>query len=266
MMCLKPVRINEDTEYPCGRCTACLQKRSAEWALRLRHEAITHKKTMFMTLTYSDENLPENGGLCKKDVQDFLKLFRYYLGRKIKYFAVGEYGEEKGRPHYHLLIFGAGKESQVHAEKAWKKGIVDIGECEPASIRYVTNYLMTKEDKWSKVKGVEKPFQLQSQGLGSEWLCRNGEQYSRNMFITTDNGEINLPRYYIKKLNLSEEQKTERKLEIIERRLIAFKNVYGRLPDKEIREGLIDEWRYLEQKRLNLKAKIQLYRSKRNGI
>lgn len=43
--------------------------------------------------------------LSKSDLQKFLKRLRKAYGKKVRYFACGEYGPKTFRPHYHLLFF-----------------------------------------------------------------------------------------------------------------------------------------------------------------
>lgn len=43
---------------PCGKCTACLQKRQNDIAFRIRTEAEKRGSLVFLTLTYSDEHIP----------------------------------------------------------------------------------------------------------------------------------------------------------------------------------------------------------------
>lgn len=96
----------------------------------------------FVTLTYSDSNvvyapIPNQNGeviyevqtLVKKDVQDFIKRVRKGIKEKIKYFAVGEYGNKTWRPHYHLLIFGikkTGPRLMAYLLEKWDKGFITI--------------------------------------------------------------------------------------------------------------------------------------------
>jgi len=70
-------------------------------------EAAHHTDNVFVTLTYDDDHLPEDGSLNPRDVQLFLKRLRVGIAPiKVRYFAVGEYGEQTGRPHYHMALFG----------------------------------------------------------------------------------------------------------------------------------------------------------------
>ena len=43
---------------PCGQCIACRLSRSHEWTIRMVNEAHLHETNSFVTLTYSDDNLP----------------------------------------------------------------------------------------------------------------------------------------------------------------------------------------------------------------
>jgi hypothetical protein len=65
--------------------------------------------TDFITLTYSDEHLPEDGSLNPEHLTRFWKRLRKNESADkkdwIRYFACGEYGEKRGRPHYHAMVF-----------------------------------------------------------------------------------------------------------------------------------------------------------------
>lgn len=69
-------------------------------------EAAQYGDNAFITLTYSDENLPPDLSVRPAVSSGFVKRLRFNSKRKFRYFAVGEYGDESGRPHYHLALFG----------------------------------------------------------------------------------------------------------------------------------------------------------------
>lgn len=101
----KPLGDN-NLSIPCGRCMGCRLEKSRQWAVRCVHEAKCFEDNCFVTLTFAPEHLPTDGSLCRKHVQDFLKRLRSKFGdRKIRVFYCGEYGEDLGRPHYHLCLF-----------------------------------------------------------------------------------------------------------------------------------------------------------------
>lgn len=83
----------------------CVITKRQVWTCRLLLEMKVNLFSYFVTLTYSDIDLPPHGDLCKKDVQLFLKKLRKNTGIQLRYFCCGEYGDKKGRAHYHLLIF-----------------------------------------------------------------------------------------------------------------------------------------------------------------
>lgn len=121
----------EKMTVPCGGCIGCRLDRARHWTARLIHESHCHPKNTFITLTYDNLNLPENGSLDLEHLQKFMKRMRrareVRKGRKvlhrekIKYYAVGEYGYicphgidismvphelcNHGRPHYHIALF-----------------------------------------------------------------------------------------------------------------------------------------------------------------
>lgn len=95
---------------PCGKCPPCLQRRTAEWCFRIFQESKTHLSASFITLTYEKPPITPNGfmTLHTPDFQKFMKRLRklHPRGTRIKYYAVGEYGTERKRPHYHAILFG----------------------------------------------------------------------------------------------------------------------------------------------------------------
>ena len=125
-MCLNPQFLNREGRYiednyrgkkgekyeicavvKCGNCAECVNEKANAWVVRNFYEAKKYGDNIsFITLTYKDN--PHF--LVKKDLQDFMKRLRRYLEyhgykEKIRYFACGEYGEKRGRPHYHILIY-----------------------------------------------------------------------------------------------------------------------------------------------------------------
>lgn len=155
--------------FGCGQCMGCRINKVREWQHRIMLEASTHPKSGFVTLTFSDEHLPERVEV--RELQLLLKRLRYYLG-EIRYFGVGEYGDESKRPHYHLALFGVNDSFicpdctkfkcpnidianrfntscemqgkilclQEEVMQAWKYGIVQVGEINRESAGYIAGY------------------------------------------------------------------------------------------------------------------------------
>lgn len=73
---------HKELKLPCGQCIGCRLERSRQWAMRIIHEASMYDNNCFITLTYSPENLPPDGGLRKKHFQLFMKRLRKKLKKK----------------------------------------------------------------------------------------------------------------------------------------------------------------------------------------
>lgn len=180
---------------PCGKCPDCLKAKKLAWTTRLIQENKTDLKLgmtgFFLTLTYQDSCCPSS--VQKKDIQKFLKRFRFFLHEKgIRYFAVGEYGDHFGRPHYHLCFWSRSSVSFIDeaVSKAWKFGFYKLEPVRSDSaFAYTAGYVLKKE-----VNG--KPgFFLCSKSLGSEIDL---DFYRENQCLFYRNGKKYLPsRYYL---------------------------------------------------------------------
>lgn len=210
---------------PCGSCLMCRLSYAASWALRCVHEAQMFDENCFVTLTYDNEHLPDDGSVKKGDLQKFLKRLRRKIEpRKVRFFACGEYGEKLSRPHYHLCLFGFNfddrelfkasrwKRSKFGSSvdmlyisemlgKVWKEGFHSIGEFSYKSAGYVARYVTKKiNGKMAPAHYGEKEseFALMSRrpGIGAEWLKKyKSDIYPKDYFVM--NGKkFASPRYY----------------------------------------------------------------------
>jgi hypothetical protein len=208
---------------PCGKCLPCRTAHAREWAVRIVHESAYHKKSSFLTLTYSEQNMPENGSISKKELQNFFKRLRKNSGLELKYYAAGEYGEREKRPHYHAIVFGLGN-SENEKElvlKSWQyRGFVYHGTVTHASARYVANYVHKNYIDEYDYDGRTPPFQLQSKGIGKEFAYDNKDLIERNLSLTIGGKPVGLPRYYRIKLGIESERfgelQQKRKDELLE--------------------------------------------------
>lgn len=145
-------------QVACGQCLGCRLERSRQWAVRIMHEASLHDANSFLTLTYDNRHLPENGSLVKRDWQLFAKRARKAFG-PFRFYHCGEYGDLHRRPHYHACMFGVNFSGdrvfykqhrgnplyispRLSAE--WGKGFAVIGELTFESAAYVARYCMKK--------------------------------------------------------------------------------------------------------------------------
>lgn len=152
MKCIRPTKFKNTLVYNrCGQCMPCRITRKTEWLTRLLLEyRYNNNLGAFVTLTYDNDHIPDDFSVQKTDVQKFLKRFRENLGRgkRISYYAVGEYGERFSRPHYHICIFGL-QASLIEklVKKSWTYGITqtdDLAQDGYNRMRYTLGYTLKK--------------------------------------------------------------------------------------------------------------------------
>lgn len=198
MKCISPVWVSrQKLHVPCGKCAFCIQKAINAWCVRLRHEMDVSTSAFFLTLTYAPENLPDKGELQKRDLQLFLKRLRK-SNPGIRYFAVGEYGSDLERPHYHAVIFNLDMLDSV--VNAWPHGFIKGSRANAGRIRYMVSYMALPQD----VKHLQPPFRLMSRrpGIGFNYIGRMGDQHrARSDCVVYDFDCANaMPRYYMDKI------------------------------------------------------------------
>lgn len=144
MLCKKP-HVKAGLSYGCGQCLPCLINRRRLWAHRILLESYKHHESCFVTLTYSEENYPPGGTLVPEHLTLWLKRFRKAIRPlPVRYFAVGEYGTQTQRAHYHAALFGVGMQFQNAIAQTWKLGYVHVGGLTPDSAAYISGYVTKK--------------------------------------------------------------------------------------------------------------------------
>ena len=204
--CITPFYKKEQTRgehipFPCGKCPPCKKRRTSGWSFRLVKEGERSKSALFITLTYDTEFVPitTNGYMTLelKDLQKFFKRLRKLTNEKLKYYAVGEYGSTKKRPHYHIILFNANTE---HIKRAWALnnkhiGTYHIGNVSHASIGYTLKYMSKKSSiPIHKNDDRKKEFSVMSKGLGSNYLTQLMINWHKNnleerMYVPIEDGK-----------------------------------------------------------------------------
>lgn len=214
----------------CGQCIGCRGRRAADWTARIVHEAQLHgDRNSFVTLTYSDECMPPDGGLRYRDFQLFAKKLRKKTG-PFRFFCAGEYGEENFRPHFHAVMFGQDfRADRVEwrktelgdqvwrsplLESTWSMGHCELGAVTRESAAYVAKYAQKKvsgdlaETRYARVDpdtgecwDVMPEFARMSlrPGLGALWF----EKYLTDVYPSDEvilDGRRQLPPKYYDKL------------------------------------------------------------------
>ena len=204
---------------PCGQCIGCKLEKSRQWAVRIMHEEQLHEESCFLTLTYSDDELPENGSLVKSHWQKFMKRLRKaYDDKNIRYFHCGEYGDRLQRPHYHAALFGLDPDDKELISRAggnnlyqspritkiWGHGFVSIGTLTFESAAYIARYVTKKITGPGAAEFYGPripPYVTMSRrpAIGREWLDRFlNDVYIGDQVLTRDGIRCKPPKYYDK--------------------------------------------------------------------
>jgi len=229
-------------ELACGQCIGCRLERSRQWAVRCMHEAQLYEDNCFLTLTYSDDNLPSNGSINRRHVQLFLKRLRKKISpRKFRYVYAGEYGEKTSRPHYHLILFNYDFPDKIlHSknrdgdrlytsrllDEIWGLGHALIGGVTFESAAYVARYCLKKvtgknaADHYERVDPVTGEIvQLEPEffqpslkpGIGKPWL----EKFKSDVYpgdnVVVRGHKTRPPRAYDQTLNEEEVSQLKKK-------------------------------------------------------
>lgn len=204
-MCLnmRMIRLESGLQVhvPCHLCWQCRADRVGNWVGKCLAEAQTSAAVDFVTLTYCDVHSPQASWVKEpveeeryktlhyEDVQKYLKRIRK-AGHKVRYVVAGEYGERKGRAHWHILLFWQdGRPARMKKQQAkrndpdyiygnewqdefWHHGHVNYQKFDEVAARYVCKYLL----KWDtfKEKTRKTCFRYSARpGIGFRWICDN---------------------------------------------------------------------------------------------
>lgn len=186
----------------CRKCEECVSIRKSQWCFRALAEAEHAFNSIFVTLTYATEFLPEGGNVCLRDCQLFFKRLRknislWYPGFDIKeypvkYFLVSEYGSKRQRPHYHMILWNCPL-SPDEIAVTWKLGFVKVKPCVEPTVQYTLKYFACKD---FAPKGRTQNFCTMSKNLGKAWLFDNLCYDKSYVILPRRQAKIPIPQYY----------------------------------------------------------------------
>lgn len=222
---------------PCGQCIGCRLDKSREWSTRITHEASLWEDNCFVTLTYSDEHLPSDGSLSVLHTQKFVRTIRKRTGLQLRYFTVGEYGDARGRPHYHSILFGhAFRNDRVHwrnsaqghplyrsafLEECWPYGHSEFGSVTAQSAGYCARYALKKINGKEAVDHYQRPHPLTGEiftvipefarmslkpGIGALWADQYRSDCFPSGYVIIDGEKRPVPRYYVDRAQLTDRE------------------------------------------------------------
>lgn len=211
-MCPYPIYVHKHgIDVPCGKCGYCLRRSINDWVLRCKYEHQRSYESYFLTLTFSEvpDGLLVDSKSFRRPLQLFFKRCRKY-GLSFRYFAIGDYGDTYGRPHYHVLFYSdvPVDTDLVHSlwssKKYQENGFVKVDRYSVHRCRYVVEYALLGRLDHHVDSGRPKPFTVMSKrpAIGSSFLTKERVRYHRYVdgMLSDEGFKYALPRYYRKKI------------------------------------------------------------------
>lgn len=170
MRCKNPYVTSAMQAYGCGQCLPCRINKRREWTHRILLEAMQYEDNCFATLTYGgNEDGAEPTTLIPEHARNFLKRIRKAIAPvRLRFYLVGEYGDQSERPHYHVALFNyptcrlGNTQYNRHGikccstcesvSKIWGHGHILLGRLEPHSAAYIAGYVTKKMTRTDDIR------------------------------------------------------------------------------------------------------------------
>ncbi len=200
-------------QVPCNHCNLCRRRRQNDLVQRFRFETEEHSELpYFVTLTHNRYSLPKDNLVHIRTIQLYIKRLRDYALRDfgitdISFYAQGEYGKKRNRPHYHFLIWGLPKFDNILVARDWfskswrtktkisfyqrstgkiikSKAPLGIVHCsQVASPDYLDYYFRTRGKRISATDAFKYASKYSTKDGGlSTWSCHLGEKYVKRTY------------------------------------------------------------------------------------
>lgn len=169
-MCVRPIqKRNKYGEIvvtaQCRKCEQCVKARKRSYTGKILAEMTTAYRTFFVTLTYAGgyDNVKAYV-INYKHFQNYLKKLRN-AGYNPRYLAVGEFGGDKGRAHFHAMLFFQDSnipdwklDERIECE-FWEHGKVqyELPRSKQGSAAYIMDYLDKDNLAKSQLKFSTRP-------------------------------------------------------------------------------------------------------------
>ncbi len=205
----------------CGKCMECKKQKSRNWQVRLHEEVTNRKDGLFVTMTWSDEEIQKisdevkeltgynrDNEIARISIRRFLERWRKKYKVSVRHWLVTELGHTKTeRIHIHGIIWTEKKEE---IERIWKYGRVWIGDyVNGKTVNYIVKYI-------NKVDEVHKEYNSKiftSNGIGRGYtekgnskLNKYKEGETKETYTTKQGIELPLPIYYRNQIYTEEEK------------------------------------------------------------
>lgn len=209
----------------CRRCWQCKANYRNDWVGRCIAETKCSVMSRVVTLTYGggDSN-PHAQTLVYKDVQTWIRKLQRRYGT-VRYMVCGEYGKERGRAHWHVLLcFKADGEKILpdwplyerfdHDKKdpdrwtGWNHGYIFVEKPDAEAIAYSLKYAQKDQDDEGRVKHF---YPSQYPPMGDAYFARMAVEMADKGLVPQDYGyqfadvknkKGELRRYYLQGASL----------------------------------------------------------------
>lgn len=143
----------EPIQAACRNCWQCRANRVNDLVGRCIAEQQDSDQTLAVTLTYRDsgQDALHAKSLVYKDFQLFMKRLRR-AGYQVRYIVAGEYGSNKGRAHWHCVLFLKGKQIEVEKMETrvdwsfWPHGFSFFQEAAYEGFHYLLKYALKNSE------------------------------------------------------------------------------------------------------------------------
>lgn len=219
--CIAPIKIQGYT-FDCRKCIPCAIRRRNSWSFRLEEEHRHAETASFLTFTYDNEHLvyhleKKEPTLVREHMTTLTRTIRKTNERdwkdikhkRAKLFVCGEYGTKFKRPHYHMIAYNLHNNTidRMVNQSVWNKGMIHVGTVTPASIAYVSKYVLDLNGAMPS-PWVQRPFITSSKGIGESYLTPQMIAYHKmdddpanwRPFAQRNGVKRALPKYYKDKI------------------------------------------------------------------
>jgi hypothetical protein len=213
-------------------------------------EARTSKAIDFVTLTYGRDEKNNSDHvranvLTYSDAQKFIKRMRKKYN--IRYFIAGEYGDEKGRAHWHVIIYWQGERPKIEMNKninhpMWPHGFSMWKKAHTDNMKYCAKYTLKEQSE----DGKQAKFGYSKfPPLGAEYFDNMAEQNVRHGIIP-DHFDYYFPE--VKRSTVSDQKMKFRMIGVTQTNYIEalikwWKKIHPKrhMPTSEIVEEYLDK-------------------------
>lgn len=188
-MCIAKVHLRNGQVVSCRKCWQCEAVYVQDITGRAIAEKKTSDKTFVITLTYGGGDRTDAALLNYRNVQLMLKRIRASFKKptsSLRYIISGEYGSERGRAHWHAILFFKGEHPKFKYEtrynhSIWPEGYIYVEKPTYQNMNYAVKYALKDH-----AKGPPQFHRSTIPVLGHDFFMREARRYVDQQLTPTD--------------------------------------------------------------------------------